>query len=196
VRLTIAGLSVASGRALYLAPQRNEECAMKLVPNTGSKLATDAVRQARSISRGAAAGRAFGLNEGIDNHFTVMLPGTEDRSPASFGFHWSELKASDLIIVDYDGRTIEGEGEAESTLSTFIHASTRRARAPVACSTRICRMRPPSRCRGRTLEPAHQNALRFYDDVAMTTPSMVWCSMSTRAIGWRVACGEARAVLR
>lgn len=105
---------------------------MNLVRNSGSKLATDAVRQAR-IDLAAALRLAvrFDLNEGIDNHFTVMLPGAEDRFLLHpFGFHWSELRASDLIVVDYDGRTVEGQGEAESTafhIHSRIHKASPRA---------------------------------------------------------------------
>ena len=34
----------------------------------------------------------FGLNEGIDNHMTMLLPGHDDRFLlAPFGLHWSEV---------------------------------------------------------------------------------------------------------
>ena len=60
---------------------------MNLVRNTGLMPVTDTVRQARidlaAVLRLAAR---FGRNEGIDNHFTVMLPGarcgtSSTRSP-------------------------------------------------------------------------------------------------------------------
>ena len=36
----------------------------------------------------------FGLNEGIDNHMTMLVPGCSDRFLlAPFGMHWSEVKA-------------------------------------------------------------------------------------------------------
>jgi len=142
---------------------------MNLVRNAGSKLATDAVRQAR-IDLAAALRLAvrFGLNEGIDNHFTVMLPGAGDRFLLHpFGFHWSELTASDLIVVDYDGRTVEGEGEAESTafhIHSRIHKSS--PRAGCVLHTHMSYATALTMVEGGRLEPAHQNALRFYDDVA------------------------------
>ncbi len=142
---------------------------MKLVRNTGSMLATDAVRQAR-IDLAAALRLAvrFGLNEGIDNHFTVMLPGAEDRFLLHpFGFHWSELTASDLIVVDYEGRTVEGEGEAEST-AFHIHSRIHKASPRAGCvlHTHMPHATALTMVEGGRLEPAHQNALRFYDDVA------------------------------
>src|SRR6185437_13153581 len=42
----------------------------------------------------------FGLNEGIDNHMTMLLPGHADRFLlAPFGLHWSEVKASDFMVI-------------------------------------------------------------------------------------------------
>src|SRR6516165_5151363 len=71
-------------------------------------------------SRGDARGQAridlaachrlaarFGLNEGIDNHLTLMVPGYSDRFYlAPFGLHWSEVKASDLLVLDFAGSVI------------------------------------------------------------------------------------------
>src|SRR5690606_19252285 len=44
------------------------------------------------------------LEEGIDNHFTMMVPGYDDRYLVlPFGRHWSEARASDLIVFDETG---------------------------------------------------------------------------------------------
>src|SRR5450631_1885292 len=41
------------------------------------------------------------LEEGIDNHFTVTGPGRDDRYLIlPFGLHWSEARASDMIVFD------------------------------------------------------------------------------------------------
>lgn len=66
------------------------------------------------------------LEEGIDNHFTVRVPGKEDRYLVlPFGRHWSEAKASDLIIFNEAGDVLEGDGTLElSALS--IHAPLHR----------------------------------------------------------------------
>lgn len=66
------------------------------------------------------------LEEGIDNHFTVRVPGKEDRYLVlPFGRHWSEAKASDLIIFNEAGDVFEGDGTLElSALS--IHAPLHR----------------------------------------------------------------------
>jgi len=66
------------------------------------------------------------LDEGIDNHFTVTVPGQPDRFLIlPFGRHWSEARASDMMVFDEAGRTIEGEGVVEMS-ARCIHAPIHR----------------------------------------------------------------------
>jgi len=79
-----------------------------------SRLA-DPVREAR-VHLAAAHRLAVlhELEEGIDNHFTVTVPGTDDRYfVLPFGLHWSEARASELIVFDETGNTLEGDGLVE-----------------------------------------------------------------------------------
>ncbi len=89
--------------------------------------ATDPARQAR-IHLAAAHRLAVlhELDEGIDNHFTATVPGREDRYfILPFGLHWSEARASDMIVFDEGGRTLEGEGVVELS-AQCIHAPIHR----------------------------------------------------------------------
>ena len=55
-----------------------------------------------------------GFDEGIDNHFTVCVPGREDQYMVlPFGLHWSEARASDMMIFNEAGETLEGRGVVE-----------------------------------------------------------------------------------
>ena len=66
------------------------------------------------------------LEEGIDNHFTVTVPGHDDRFLIlPFGLHWSEARASDMIIFDEAGETLDGEGIVELS-AQCIHAPIHR----------------------------------------------------------------------
>ena len=67
------------------------------------------------------------LEEGIDNHFTVTVPGHNDRYFfLPFGLHWSEARASDLIIFSEDGHLFEGsKGDLELS-AQVIHAPIHR----------------------------------------------------------------------
>ncbi|HET7770400.1 MAG TPA: class II aldolase/adducin family protein, partial [Chloroflexota bacterium] len=66
------------------------------------------------------------LDEGIDNHFTVTVPGRDDQYLIlPFGRHWSEARASDMMVFDEPGRTLEGEGVVEMS-ARCIHAPIHR----------------------------------------------------------------------
>src|SRR5579872_4103581 len=51
----------------------------------------------------------FGLNEGIDNHLTCLVPGRPGRFLlAPFGLLWSEVRAGDFMELDFAGRVVAG----------------------------------------------------------------------------------------
>jgi ribulose-5-phosphate 4-epimerase/fuculose-1-phosphate aldolase len=67
-----------------------------------------------------------GFNEGIFNHLTCRVPGTNDRYlQIPFGLHWSEVTASCFMEVGYDGTRLSGEGEIEQSCYC-IHAPMHR----------------------------------------------------------------------
>ena len=56
------------------------------------------------------------FNEGVCNHFSVALPGREERYLINpYGIHWCEMQPSDLLMIDGAGQVLEGEGEVEAT---------------------------------------------------------------------------------
>lgn len=67
-----------------------------------------------------------GLHEGIFNHLTFRVPGTDDRYyQIPFGTHWSEVNASCFMEVNWDGELVRGEGEVERSCYA-IHAPIHR----------------------------------------------------------------------
>lgn len=108
----------------------------------------------------------LGLSEGICNHYSLAV-GPDRFLVNPFGYHWSELRASQMLLVDYAGEVVEGEGKVEAT-ALFIHAEIHRGVPQARCvlhthmpyATALAALE-----RGR-LEMASQNALRFYDDIA------------------------------
>jgi ribulose-5-phosphate 4-epimerase/fuculose-1-phosphate aldolase len=67
-----------------------------------------------------------GFDEGIDNHFTVCVPGREDQYMVlPFGLHWSEARASDIMVFNEKGKTLEGQGIVELSAQS-IHAPLHR----------------------------------------------------------------------
>jgi ribulose-5-phosphate 4-epimerase/fuculose-1-phosphate aldolase len=51
----------------------------------------------------------FDFHEGISNHFSMLVPGHDDRFLINpFGLHFSEITASSLAVVGVDGTPISG----------------------------------------------------------------------------------------
>lgn len=94
----------------------------------------DVLRQARiDLAAALRAAALYGYNEGIDNHFSYAVPGSDDLFLLNpYGPDWSELCASDLIAVDGEGRVVDGDGEWEIT-AFMIHRGVHRARPSARC---------------------------------------------------------------
>jgi ribulose-5-phosphate 4-epimerase/fuculose-1-phosphate aldolase len=108
----------------------------------------------------------LGLSEGICNHYSfAMNEGHFLVNP--FGYHWTELRASQMLLVDREGQVVEGDGKVEPT-ALFIHSRIHRAVPRARCvlhthmpyATALASLE-----RGR-LEMASQNSLRFYADIS------------------------------
>lgn len=79
------------------------------------------------------AAAAHGFHEGIDNHFSLAVPGRDDLFLLNrFGPHWSEMRASDVLVIDLDGNVVDGEGEWEVT-AFMIHRGVHRSRPDARC---------------------------------------------------------------
>jgi ribulose-5-phosphate 4-epimerase/fuculose-1-phosphate aldolase len=107
------------------------------------------------------------LEEGIDNHFTVTLPGHDDRFLIlPFGLHWSEARASDLIVFNESGATLEGEGVCELS-AQCIHAPIHRITgARVVLHTHQTWALALNMLKDNRLVPASQTAAFFHGHVA------------------------------
>jgi len=110
----------------------------------------------------------YGYHEGIDNHLTLLVPGYEDRFfLAPFGLHWSEIKASDFLIVDLYGNVLSGRGPVEDT-AFFIHAPIHGSARHIQCvlHTHMPYATALSLLENPTLEMCSQNAIGFYGEIS------------------------------
>ncbi|KAG8458820.1 hypothetical protein KFE25_005247 [Diacronema lutheri] len=111
----------------------------------------------------------MGLNEGICNHLTALVPGTRDRFLCiRYGLLWSEVTASNLVLLDSAGRILEGEGPIETTAFEIHRAIHQADPVRYACVLHTHMPRASALC---CLEPmalrmVHQNSCRFFRDVA------------------------------
>jgi ribulose-5-phosphate 4-epimerase/fuculose-1-phosphate aldolase len=107
------------------------------------------------------------LEEGIDNHFTVTVPGRDDHYLIlPFGLHWSEARASDMIVFDESGKTLEGTGDVELS-ALCIHAPIHRITgARVVLHTHQPWALALNMLKNNRLVPASQTAAHFHDRIA------------------------------
>ena len=128
----------------------------------------EAQRQARiDLAACHRLAARFGFNEGIDNHLTMLVPGFSDRFYlAPFGLLWSEVKASDLLELDFSGQVVAGRGLVEDT-ALYIHLSVHRLlQAQCVLHTHMPHATALSMLEDPRLEMASQNAAGFHDDIA------------------------------
>jgi ribulose-5-phosphate 4-epimerase/fuculose-1-phosphate aldolase len=130
---------------------------------------TDLIQQAKvDLAAALRAAALHGFNEGVDNHFSLAVPGRDDLFLLNaFGPHWSELSASDLITVDLEGIVVEGEGEWEQT-AFMIHRGVHQARASARCvlHTHMPYATAVSLTRGGFESAISQNSMYFHGHVA------------------------------
>ena len=107
------------------------------------------------------------LEEGIDNHFTMTMPGHNDRYLIlPFGLHWSEARASDMIVFDESGKTLEGDGVVELS-AQCIHAPIHRITgAKVVLHTHQTWAVALNMLKNNRLLPASQTASFFHGHIA------------------------------
>jgi ribulose-5-phosphate 4-epimerase/fuculose-1-phosphate aldolase len=128
-----------------------------------------AVAEARKdLACALRAADRLGLGEGVCNHFSLAVPGHPDRfliNPQ--GLLWSEIGPDDLVVIDAEGRKVEGRHEVEPT-AFFIHGWIHRSVPDAACvlHTHMPFATALALLQGGRLEMASQNALRFHRQVA------------------------------
>ncbi len=108
----------------------------------------------------------FGFGEGVCNHFSLALPdGRILINPQ--GVHWREMQPDDLVLLDAEGRQIDGRFPVEPT-AFFIHGAIHRRVPQAACvlHTHMPHATALTMIEGGRLAMAHQNALRFHEAIA------------------------------
>jgi ribulose-5-phosphate 4-epimerase/fuculose-1-phosphate aldolase len=111
----------------------------------------------------------LGLAEGICNHFSALVPGRADLFLVNpYGLAFSEVTAASLLVCDFEGHVIAGEGRPEAT-AFFIHARLhkRLPRVGAAFHTHMPYATALSMVEGEPLEWAGQTALKFHGRTAV-----------------------------
>src|SRR5690348_3352593 len=110
----------------------------------------------------------FGFEEGVAGHITARDPERLDHFWVNpFGMSFSHIKVSDLLLVDSDGKVVEGEG-AVNTAAFAIHSTIHAARPDVIAAAHSHSVYGKAwSSLGRLLDPLTQDACAFYEDHAL-----------------------------
>ena len=106
----------------------------------------------------------LGLHEGICNHLSAMVPGSDELFLVNpFGWGFGEVTASRLLVCDFTGNVVAGHGVPEVT-AFHIHARLhlRLPRARAAFHTHMPNATALAMLDGPPLAWAGQTALKFY----------------------------------
>jgi ribulose-5-phosphate 4-epimerase/fuculose-1-phosphate aldolase len=106
------------------------------------------------------------MHEGVCNHFSVMLAGRRFLINPK-GTHFERMTASGLIVIDEHGKTLEGTGRPPMTgysIHTRLHL--RHPSAKVVLHLHAPYSTAITAIRGGRLEMVHQNAARFFGQIA------------------------------
>lgn len=133
-------------------------------------LDTEAFHQARvDLAACFRMAARYGLEEGICNHFSAVVPGTDDLFIVNpYGYAFREITASKLVVCDFHGNVVSGEGRPEAT-AFYIHARVHKnvPRAKVALHTHMPYATALSMTDGPPLIFAGQSSLKFYGRTAV-----------------------------
>jgi ribulose-5-phosphate 4-epimerase/fuculose-1-phosphate aldolase len=134
------------------------------------RLDSDAIVQTRlELAACFQLAAQYGFEEGICNHFSAMVPGYDDLFFVNpFGYAFREITASRLLVCDFDGHVVAGDGKPEAT-AFFIHARLHRAkpRVQAAFHTHMPNATALAMLEGPPLLWLGQSALKFYGRTAV-----------------------------
>jgi ribulose-5-phosphate 4-epimerase/fuculose-1-phosphate aldolase len=112
----------------------------------------------------------LGFDEGVAGHITLRDPVNPHNFWVNpFGLAFSLIKKSDLILVDHDGKVIDGgPNRLLNTAAYMIHAAIHKARPDVNCAAHSHSIYGRAFCSlGRPIDIITQDSCAFYNDLAV-----------------------------
>jgi ribulose-5-phosphate 4-epimerase/fuculose-1-phosphate aldolase len=134
------------------------------------RLDADAIMQTRlELAACFQLAAQHGFEEGVCNHFSAVVPGHDDLFFVNpYGYAFAEITASRLLVCDFDGHVIEGDGQPEAT-AFYIHARVHRSlpRVKAAFHTHMPNATALCLLEGPPLLWLGQTSLKFYGRTAV-----------------------------
>jgi len=110
----------------------------------------------------------FGFDEGVTGHITARDPERTDHFWVNpFGVHFSQIRVSDLMLVNAKGEVVEGKHPLNGA-AFAIHSSVHHARPDVIAAAHSHSLHGKAwSSLGRLLDPITQDACAFFEDHAV-----------------------------
>src|SRR6202165_2641167 len=107
----------------------------------------------------------FGFDEGVTGHITARDPERPDHFWVNpFGVHFSQIRVSDLMLVNAKGEVVEGKHPLKGA-AFAIHSSVHHARPDVIAAAHSHSLHGKAwSSLGRLLDPITQDACAFLED--------------------------------
>ncbi len=137
-------------------------------PPTFQTHAEERLHRKQRLAAGFRLFSKFGFDEGVAGHITARDPEFPDTFWVNpFGVHFSQIKVSNLIRCDHNGKVVDGDYPV-NTAAFVIHSRVHAARpdAVAAAHSHSTYGRAFSTL-GRPLAPVTQDACAFFNDHAV-----------------------------
>jgi ribulose-5-phosphate 4-epimerase/fuculose-1-phosphate aldolase len=138
------------------------------IPPTFDSIADERLHRKQRLAATFRIFAELGFDEGIAGHVTARDPELADHFWVNpFAMHFSQIRVSDLILVNDRGEVVEGRHPV-NTAAFVIHSKIHRARPDVvaAAHTHSTYGRAFSTL-GRLLDPITQDVCAFFGDHAL-----------------------------
>jgi ribulose-5-phosphate 4-epimerase/fuculose-1-phosphate aldolase len=165
-------------------------------PPEFSSISEERLHRKQRLAAGFRLFARFGFDEGVAGHITARDPEHKDHFWVNpFGVHFSQIRASDLLLVDEKGEVVEGKYPVNRA-AFAIHSRVHHARPDVVAAAHAHSMYGKAwSSLGRLLDPITQDACAFYQDHGLFDDytGVVWATEEGDRIA--KALGEKKAVI-
>ena len=138
----------------------------RLTPPAFTSLAEERQLRKERLAAGFRIFSAYGFCEGVAGHITARDPEDLDTFWVNpFGMHFGQIKVSDLIRVDAEGKVVEGTQQPVNVSAFAIHCQIHEARPDIVAAAHAHSIYGKTWASvGRLLDPITQEACAFYED--------------------------------
>jgi ribulose-5-phosphate 4-epimerase/fuculose-1-phosphate aldolase len=135
------------------------------MPPTFASVEEERLHRKQRLAAGFRLFSKMGFDEGVAGHITARDPERLDHFWVNpFGMHFSQIRVSDLILVNKDGQVVEGNRMVNAA-AFAIHSQVHEARPDVVAAAHAHSVYGKSwSSLGRLLDPLTQDACAFYED--------------------------------